>query len=64
MTPSEANEIVVDAVKQAIRCNRCLEEKPLEFPMPVEGFIKWCNKFRDNHSECNRKAILAMEERE
>ena len=44
--------IVVDAVKQCVRCERCGAEEQLKLPAPVSAFLKRNEAFAIEHQRC------------
>lgn len=48
---------VADSVKQEIRCNRCGQSQPFEFPMLVSKFVTWCEEFNRKHQYCDESGL-------
>lgn len=49
--------IVIDSVKQEVRCNRCKESAPLTSVLGqrIEVFLGFCNSFIKEHKDCKEK---------
>lgn len=54
----KTDHVVVDAVKQVVRCNNCGAEYPLPLPMEISKFVKWSKSIVAKHKKCKPQGEL------